>query len=89
MPKDQHSPASILLLILQRFKDKDTFFRITHRNDPVPMVPFQSWNYAHHGDEYYIDSDAQVRWRTSPRLCSGSQHLTYDALPASPHHGYP
>ena len=37
---------------------ENTYRRVTHVNDPVPLLPLKEWGYRMHGGEIYISKDA-------------------------------
>lgn len=54
----------------------DTFRRVTHSDDPVPLVPLAQWGYAQHGYEYYIAAAQLPYSRCDVRLCDGDEDPT-------------
>ncbi|CAZ85037.1 unnamed protein product [Tuber melanosporum] len=51
----------------------DTYRRVTHIHDPVPLVPLTQWNYSQHAYEYYISAPQLPYTREDIHLCEGSE----------------
>ncbi|OBT83964.1 hypothetical protein VE02_07195 [Pseudogymnoascus sp. 03VT05] len=47
------------------------FRRVTHRGDPVPLLPLEEWGYAMHGGEIYISSPALPVLIGDVEMCVG------------------
>jgi len=47
------------------------FRRVTHRDDPVPLLPLTEWNYVPHAGEIFIDKPALSPDVSDVRLCAG------------------
>ncbi|KAL8713485.1 MAG: hypothetical protein Q9220_002347 [cf. Caloplaca sp. 1 TL-2023] len=45
--------------------------RVTHIDDPVPLLPLSEWGYSTHGGEIYISKSALPPKRGDLRLCEG------------------
>ncbi|PWW72019.1 alpha/beta-hydrolase [Tuber magnatum] len=64
-------------IALARFFNKkftaDTYRRVTHIHDPVPLVPLTQWNYSQHAYEYYISAPQLPYAREDIHLCEGSE----------------
>lgn len=54
----------------------DTYRRVTHAHDPVPLVPLTQWGYVQHGYEYYISASQLPYTRCDIRLCEGNEDAT-------------
>lgn len=67
--------AALAQFLNHRFTP-DTFRRVTHRDDPVPLVPLTQWGYAQHGYEYYIAASQLPYSRCDIRLCDGDEDTT-------------
>ncbi|CUS13241.1 unnamed protein product [Tuber aestivum] len=60
--------------IRQKFT-ADTYRRVTHIHDPVPLIPLTQWNYSQHAYEYYISSPQLPYAREDIHLCEGSEDM--------------
>ncbi|OBT74935.1 hypothetical protein VF21_06051 [Pseudogymnoascus sp. 05NY08] len=49
------------------------FRRVTHRGDPVPLLPLEEWGYAMHGGEIYISSPALPVQIGDVEMCVGDE----------------
>lgn len=58
---------------LDRRFTPETYRRVTHANDPVPLVPLAQWGYVQHGYEYYISQSQLPYTRCDIRLCDGDE----------------
>ncbi|KAJ5582753.1 hypothetical protein N7535_001373 [Penicillium sp. DV-2018c] len=52
-------------------QDKGRFRRVTHVDDPVPLLPLREWGYAAHAGEIYISKSGLPPSREDLRLCAG------------------
>ncbi|KAF8252760.1 alpha/beta-hydrolase [Wilcoxina mikolae CBS 423.85] len=59
----------------RRFSSEQ-YRRITHINDPVPLVPFASLGYHHHAHEYFISKHDLPYAKEDVRQCEGSEDPT-------------
>lgn len=62
-------------LLLDGSKDhtQSKFLRVTHINDPVPLLPFEEWGYRMHAGEIFI-SKPNLPFSTSDiEICDGDQ----------------
>jgi pimeloyl-ACP methyl ester carboxylesterase len=50
-----------------------TLRRITHMNDPVPLLPLEEWGYRPHGGEIYISKSDLAPEQSDVRHCLGDQ----------------
>lgn len=50
---------------------RQRFRRVTHRDDPVPLLPLTEWNYVPHAGEVFIDKPALSPDVSDVRLCAG------------------
>ena len=48
-----------------------TYRRVTHSNDPVPLLPLDEWGYAQHGGEIYIAKQELQPSKEDVLLCIG------------------
>ncbi|KAH0611428.1 uncharacterized protein H6S33_010693 [Morchella sextelata] len=53
--------------------DERTYRRVTHAEDPVPLVPLGAWGYRQHAGEYFIEKPALPYTRCDVRLCVGQE----------------
>jgi Lipase (class 3) len=49
--------------------------RVTHANDPVPLLPLDEWGYKMHGGELYISKSGLPPERTDIHPCKGDQDM--------------
>ncbi|KAF2206068.1 alpha/beta-hydrolase [Delitschia confertaspora ATCC 74209] len=49
------------------------FYRITHINDPVPLLPLAEWGYAMHGEELFISAPSLPPAVSDIRHCNGDE----------------
>ncbi|EPS35804.1 hypothetical protein H072_10775 [Dactylellina haptotyla CBS 200.50] len=47
--------------------------RITHKSDPVPLLPFSKWGFWQHETEYYIDKLDLPQTPEDVRICDGDE----------------
>jgi triacylglycerol lipase len=47
--------------------------RVTHVDDPVPLLPLREWGYAPHASEVYISKAALPPAQEDVRVCSGDE----------------
>jgi pimeloyl-ACP methyl ester carboxylesterase len=60
---------------LKNTNNSSRFRRMTHMNDPVPLLPLSEWGFYMHAGEIYI-SKAELQPRVSDlRLCDGDQDV--------------
>lgn len=52
-------------------EDGQRFRRVTHVDDPVPLLPLREWGYRAHGGEVFISSPGLPPAREDVRLCVG------------------
>ncbi|KAI5306570.1 proteasome component M29 [Ascosphaera pollenicola] len=48
-----------------------SFHRVTHINDPIPLLPLSEWGYVPHSGEVYIERDELPATASDLRLCVG------------------
>ncbi|KID77449.1 uncharacterized protein G6M90_00g097260 [Metarhizium brunneum] len=48
-----------------------TYRRVTHNNDPVPLLPLEEWGYSPHGGEIYISKQELQPTEEDIRSCVG------------------
>ncbi|KHN94150.1 triacylglycerol lipase FGL2 [Metarhizium album ARSEF 1941] len=48
-----------------------TYRRVTHNNDPVPLLPLEEWGYKPHGGEIYISKQELQPTERDIRTCVG------------------
>ncbi|RPA94010.1 alpha/beta-hydrolase [Choiromyces venosus 120613-1] len=53
----------------------NTYRRVTHIHDPVPLVPLTQWNYSQHAYEYYISASQLPYTREDIHLCEGNEDI--------------
>ncbi|KAI5848646.1 Alpha/Beta hydrolase protein [Morchella snyderi] len=53
--------------------DAHTYRRVTHAEDPVPLVPLGAWGYRQHAGEYFVEKPALPYSRCDVRLCVGQE----------------
>ncbi|KAL7266824.1 hypothetical protein RUND412_010612 [Rhizina undulata] len=53
-----------------------TYRRLTHVNDPVPLLPFTKWGYSQHAGEHYIPKPDLPFSKEDVRLCEGDEDPT-------------
>jgi hypothetical protein len=51
--------------------DGGRFRRVTHVDDPVPLLPLREWGYAAHAGEIYISRSGLPPSREDVRMCVG------------------
>ena len=55
--------------------DEALFRRVTHVDDPVPLLPMQEWGYNMHAGEVYISKSSLPPSRSDLQHCKGDQDL--------------
>lgn len=50
--------------------------RVTHINDPVPLLPLEKWGYRQHGGEIFIEKSNLSPAQTDIRHCVGNQDIS-------------
>ncbi|KAF3218917.1 hypothetical protein TWF679_000329 [Orbilia oligospora] len=50
--------------------------RITHKSDPVPLLPFSKWGFLHHATEYFIEKEDLTPTPEDVRVCEGDEDET-------------
>ncbi|CAI6341608.1 unnamed protein product [Periconia digitata] len=62
------------------------FHRVTHANDPVPLLPLAEWGYTMHSEELFISADSLPYSQEDIRHCDGDEDPTCiaDADPSNP-----
>lgn len=50
-----------------------TYRRITHKSDPVPLLPFSKWGFVHHATEYFIEKVDLPPTPDDVRVCEGDE----------------
>ncbi|KAG9238578.1 Alpha/Beta hydrolase protein [Amylocarpus encephaloides] len=55
--------------------DGGRYRRVTHVDDPVPLLPLQEWGYRPHAGEIYISKPALQPALHDVRLCDGDEDL--------------
>jgi len=53
--------------------DKPLYRRVTHVDDPVPLLPLQEWGYDMHAGELYISKPSLPPARSDIRHCQGDE----------------
>ncbi|RDW77075.1 hypothetical protein BP6252_05128 [Coleophoma cylindrospora] len=53
----------------------ERYRRVTHVDDPVPLLPLQEWGYRAHAGEVYISKAALSPMRADVRLCFGDEDV--------------
>ncbi len=53
----------------------DRYRRLTHVDDPVPLLPLQEWGYRPHAGEVYISKAALQPARSDLRACFGDEDI--------------
>ncbi|KAK4937063.1 hypothetical protein LTR10_022186 [Elasticomyces elasticus] len=53
--------------------DKALYRRVTHVDDPVPLLPLQEWGYDMHAGEIYISKPSLPPTRSDVRHCQGDE----------------
>ena len=53
--------------------EKRTYRRLTHKNDPVPLLPLTEWGYHSHAGEIYISKESLSPSETDVQLCVGDE----------------
>ncbi|PSR92098.1 Alpha/Beta hydrolase protein [Coniella lustricola] len=51
--------------------EKQTYQRVTHLGDPVPLLPLSEWGYESHAGEIFINKSNLSPERDDVRLCDG------------------
>lgn len=51
----------------------DTYRRVTHKSDPVPLLPFSKWGFQQHEAEFYIDKVDLPQTADDVRICDGDE----------------
>ena len=52
-------------------RDGTRYRRVTHKGDPVPLLPLREWGYYPHAGEIYIEKEQLQPDITDLRLCNG------------------
>lgn len=67
-------------------EDTAKFHRVTHANDPVPLLPLSEWGYTMHSEELYISADSLPFVQEDIKHCDGDEDPTCiaDADPSKP-----
>ncbi|KAK6362772.1 hypothetical protein TWF730_000227 [Orbilia blumenaviensis] len=50
-----------------------TYRRITHKSDPVPLLPFSKWGFVHHATEYFIEKEDLPPTAEDVMICEGDE----------------
>ncbi|KAL8642889.1 MAG: hypothetical protein Q9228_000478 [Teloschistes exilis] len=56
-----------------RSGENQTYRRVTHIDDPVPLLPLSEWGYQAHGGEIFISKPDLPPEREDLHLCEGNQ----------------
>ncbi|UNI15147.1 Feruloyl esterase [Purpureocillium takamizusanense] len=56
-----------------------SYRRVTHANDPVPLLPLEEWGYRPHGGEVYISKPSLSPSEDDIRICLGDSDPTCSA----------
>ncbi|KAK6369240.1 hypothetical protein LTR64_007403 [Lithohypha guttulata] len=56
--------------------DNATFRRVTHVDDPVPLLPLEEWGYEMHAGEIYISNPSLPPGRKDVHVCIGDADAT-------------
>ncbi|KAG5992830.1 hypothetical protein E4U43_003657 [Claviceps pusilla] len=51
--------------------EQRSYRRVTHNNDPVPLLPLEEWGYRSHAGEVYIEKQELQPSETDVRTCVG------------------
>jgi pimeloyl-ACP methyl ester carboxylesterase len=51
----------------------DTYRRVTHVNDPVPLLPLEEWGYRMHAGEIFISKSSLSPSRADLQHCTGDE----------------
>ena len=54
---------------------RDTYRRVTHVNDPVPLLPLEEWGYRMHAGEIFISKASLPPSRSDLQRCTGDDDL--------------
>ncbi|KIV95331.1 hypothetical protein PV10_03000 [Exophiala mesophila] len=54
-------------------KDKSLYRRVTHVDDPVPLLPLEEWGYRMHAGEVYISKPSLPPSRSDIHHCNGDE----------------
>jgi hypothetical protein len=52
---------------------RNTYRRVTHVNDPVPLLPLEEWGYRMHGGEIFISKSSLSPSRSDLQHCTGDE----------------
>ncbi|KAL2003453.1 hypothetical protein VTN02DRAFT_3764 [Thermoascus thermophilus] len=52
---------------------RNTYCRVTHVNDPVPLLPLEQWGYEMHAGEIYISKPSIPPYVSDLEYCDGDQ----------------
>ncbi|PVI00258.1 alpha/beta-hydrolase [Periconia macrospinosa] len=68
------------------FSATNKFHRVTHANDPVPLLPLEEWGYTMHSEEIFISADSLPYSQDDIRHCEGDEDPTCiaDSDPSNP-----
>lgn len=55
----------------ERNLEERSYRRVTHRNDPVPLLPLEEWGYTSHAGEIYISKESLSPSETDVQPCVG------------------
>ncbi|KAJ6259971.1 Lipase [Drechslerella dactyloides] len=58
---------------LNLFFPPPTYRRITHKSDPVPLLPFAKWGFVQHRTEYFIEKVDLPQAPEDVRICVGDE----------------
>ena len=61
--------------LLDNDLDNDLYRRVTHVNDPVPLLPMEEWGYKMHAGEIFISKSSPPPERADLKYCEGDQDL--------------
>ncbi|KAF9692559.1 hypothetical protein EKO04_009627 [Ascochyta lentis] len=53
--------------------DANTFHRVTHAGDPVPLLPLEEWGYSMHSEEVFISESSLPFSLADVHYCHGDQ----------------
>lgn len=56
-------------------RENSSYRRVTHANDPVPLLPLEEWGYHMHAGEIYISKSALPPTRLDMHHCEGDQDI--------------
>ena len=59
--------------LIDQDSTRDTYRRVTHVNDPIPLLPLEEWGYRMHAGEIFISKSSLSPSRSDLQHCTGDE----------------